>query len=113
MELIQLSGDNKRAQITKSSPSVHNGDQFEIKKVYGKATVPSFYIGPKNSGNKQVPLIVMPHGGPHAVTVDAFVDELAVLLQQGQYFWFYKYLDFNNVYLQHNRIRCAKSKLYW
>lgn len=85
LELIRYSGDAqiKRAQITNSSSTVHNHDQFEVKKLYGKATVPSFYIGPKNKEKKTVPLIVMPHGGPHAVTVDAFVDELTLILRQG------------------------------
>lgn len=83
MELIQYGGEHRRAQITSSSSSVRNVDQFEIKKFYGKATVPSFYIGPKSNENKTVPLIVMPHGGPHAVTVDAFVDEFSLLLRQG------------------------------
>lgn len=84
VELIQYDGDHKRAQITKSSSCVPNHDCFEVKKFYGKATVPSFYIGPKNKENKTVPLIVMPHGGPHAVTVDAFVDELSLILRQGR-----------------------------
>lgn len=85
LELIRYAGDAqiKLAQITNSTSTVHNHDQFEVKKLFGKATVPSFYIGPKNKENKTVPLIVMPHGGPHAVTVDAFVDELSLILRQG------------------------------
>lgn len=83
LELIRYGDDIKRAQITASASSVQNYDQFEIKKLYGKATVPSFYVGPKVKQNHTVPLIVMPHGGPHAVTVDAFVDEFSLLLIQG------------------------------
>lgn len=84
VELIQHDGAHKRAQITNSSASVPNHDRFEVKKLFGKATVPSFYIGPKSNENKTVPLIVMPHGGPHAVTVDAFVDEMSLILRQGR-----------------------------
>ncbi len=88
LELIQYHhGDgnaHKRAQLTDSAFSVQqNPDEFEIKKIHGKATVPSIYIGPKRQENGTVPLIVMPHGGPHAVTVDAFVDELSLILRQG------------------------------
>ncbi|KAJ6632877.1 Acylamino-acid-releasing enzyme [Pseudolycoriella hygida] len=85
-ELIRHSGDHKRAQITSSTFSVGNCgrfEDFEVRKFYGKATVPSIYIGQKNSKPNTVPLIVMPHGGPHSVTVDAFVDELSLFLRQG------------------------------
>lgn len=83
VELIRYNNDHNRAQITNSTSSVQNLEHFEVKKIYGKATVPSFYIGPKNMADTAVPLIVMPHGGPHAVTVDAFVDEMALILRQG------------------------------
>lgn len=83
VELIRYGSDHRRAQITNSSSSVRTIDQFEVKRFYGKASVPSFYIGPKGKDNKTVPLIVMPHGGPHALTVDAFVDELSLILRQG------------------------------
>ncbi|KAG4077418.1 hypothetical protein HA402_002845 [Bradysia odoriphaga] len=84
VELIKYGGGvQKRARITNSTFSVQGHDQFEIKKIYGKATVPSIYIGPKKTENQVVPLVVMPHGGPHAVTVDAFNNELSLILRQG------------------------------
>lgn len=98
MELIQYNGNHKRVQITKSSSSVISNDtHFETKKFFGRATVPSFYIGPKNKENNTVPLIVMPHGGPHAVTVDAFVDELTIFLRQGKFLKYFEVMMSYNI----------------
>lgn len=45
----------------------------------------AIYIGPKSGKDKTVPLIVMPHGGPHSVFGNYLFLEETMYLSHGRY----------------------------
>lgn len=44
------------------------------------------YFGPKNGEDKSVPLVIVPHGGPHSNYANAFTLDYALFVLSGKYF---------------------------
>mmetsp|Transcript_10300 Transcript_10300/g.15627 ORF Transcript_10300/g.15627 Transcript_10300/m.15627 type:complete len:825 (+) Transcript_10300:104-2578(+) len=50
-----------------------------------KVDVSSILLLPDDAGNEKLPLIVVPHGGPHSATPTSFVPSYGYLCQHGKY----------------------------
>ncbi len=50
-----------------------------------KVDVSSILLLPDDTGNEKLPLIVVPHGGPHSATPTSFVPSYGYLCQHGRY----------------------------
>lgn len=82
IELVEMSQKNRRVAISitrSSSPDA----SYSVQKIFGQASIPSFYVGPDGCEPKSVPLIVWLHGGPHACFVDSYFHESTFLVRLG------------------------------
>jgi dipeptidyl aminopeptidase/acylaminoacyl peptidase len=86
IELVEVSGENRRVQITKGESTVPD-NAYSISKLHGQASIPSFFVGPENCLPSTVPLIVWVHGGPHSCFVDSFMHESTLLMRLGLSFF--------------------------
>lgn len=84
IELIEISGENRRARITKSLSTAPSGN-YSVSKIYGQASIPSFFVGPEKCQPSSQPLIVWVHGGPHSYFADSFIHESTLLMRLGRF----------------------------
>lgn len=69
---------------------------------------PSIYIEPVRED--KIPLIVIPHGGPHGVLSDSFDHDTAYFTKLGNFFLMFVLNDSNDCLL--SRFWCFQSELY-